>query len=139
MSDRKSYRSEDIVVTFEPRLCIHSERCVHGAPSVFDPSARPWIQPGNASAETLAAVVRQCPTGALQFERLDGGAAEQPDASPSIHVVAGGPLHVRGDVTVQDAEGRIFRRTTRVALCRCGASANKPYCDGTHSRIGFTG
>ena len=137
MSDHKSYRSDDIVVTFEPRLCIHSERCVHGAPTVFDPKAKPWIQPQHASADAIAAVVAQCPTGALQYERLDGGAPEQPDASPSIHVVPGGPLHVRGEVTVQDAEGRVFRRTTRVALCRCGASANKPYCDGSHTRIGF--
>ena len=136
MSDRKIYRSDDIVVTFEPRLCIHSERCVHGAPTVFDPKAKPWIQPQHASADAIAAVVAQCPTGALQYQRL-GAAAEQPDESPSIHIVSGGPLHIRGNVTVQDSEGRVFRRTTRVALCRCGASANKPYCDGTHSKIGF--
>jgi len=139
MSERKSYRSNDIVVTFEPRLCIHAERCVHGEPRVFDAKAKPWIQPQHATADAIAAVVRQCPTGALQYERLDGGATEQPDAAPSIHLVAGGPLHVRGEVTVQDAEGRVFRNTTRVALCRCGASANKPFCDGSHTRIGFTG
>ena len=65
---RKSYSSDAITVSFDPRLCIHAARCVAGAPEVFDPNARPWIRPENAGADKLADVVARCPTGALRYE-----------------------------------------------------------------------
>ena len=73
----KRYWSDDIDVTYEARRCIHVAECLRGAPTVFDTSARPWVQPANERADTVAAVVMRCPSGALHFERKDGGSAEE--------------------------------------------------------------
>lgn len=59
-------------------------------------------------------------------------------ATTEISVVDGGPLVVRGPVLVTDAEGGEFSiRRKAVLLCRCGVSQNKPFCDGSHAKIGF--
>jgi uncharacterized Fe-S cluster protein YjdI len=78
---RKQYRSERVVVSFDPERCIHARYCVRGLPEVFDPSERPWIRPAYAHPTRVAEVVMRCPTGALQFERRDDGAAECPSLS----------------------------------------------------------
>jgi CDGSH-type Zn-finger protein len=81
--------------------------------------------------------VRRCPTGALQYARHDGGAPEPvPDRNLAI-VSRSGPNFLRGDLRLVDDEGRELVRETRMALCRCGASKNKPFCDNSHWEIGF--
>src|ERR1700682_1566784 len=132
----KKYTGDGIDVFFEPRLCIHAARCVAGLPDVFDPQKRPWIQPMNATADALADVVSRCPTGALHYQRNDG-IAEVPDDVAGMTVVANGPLYVRGDVTLTLPDGSVVRHDTRIALCRCGDSKNKPYCDNSHVAKGF--
>jgi CDGSH-type Zn-finger protein len=92
--------------------------------------------PDQADADTLAAVVQHCPTGALHFERLDVAAAEQPPLPARVQVAADGPLYLRGRITVQREDGAPIVTDTRIALCRCGMSDNKPFCDGSH-RQGF--
>ncbi|MEV7864602.1 (4Fe-4S)-binding protein [Streptomyces sp. NPDC088124] len=72
-SARRAYRAESITVTFEAGRCLHAAECVRGLPEVFDPGARPWIRPDRAPAERLAEVVRRCPSGALQYELVEGG------------------------------------------------------------------
>ena len=128
----KKYSAPGIDLYFEPRLCIHAERCVHGAPSVFDPSLKPWIRPANAAPDELARVVEQCPTGALHYVRRDGGAAEEVPEEDVVMLTRGGPLYVRGDITLQSADGTVVRKDSRMALCRCGNSKNKPFCDNSH-------
>lgn len=57
---------------------------------------------------------------------------------PTITAYPDGPLLLRGDVQLQDADGApIERRRSTVALCRCGLSSIKPFCDGTHKAAGF--
>jgi uncharacterized Fe-S cluster protein YjdI len=136
MKDRvKSYASDTIAVRFDPRRCIHSAECVFGLPTVFDPERRPWIDPRGAQADAIAHVVTLCPTGALHFERLDGGPAEEPDAVNRVRVTRNGPLHVRGAIELRAGDDSIVARETRVALCRCGGSRNKPFCDGSHNDV----
>ena len=130
----KRYDSDDVVVRYNIKRCIHFAACVRGLPSVFDEQRRPWIQPGNADAEAVAEVVQRCPTGALHFERLDGGPAEQPQPHASVQVSADGPLYVRGELTIQREDGTQIVQDTRVALCRCGMSGNKPFCDNSHKQ-----
>lgn len=134
----KRYDADGIRVYYNPRLCIHAAECVRGLPDVFDPQQRPWIQPGNADPDVLADVIGRCPTGALSFDRLDGGPAETPSPA-AFDFVPDGPAYVRGQITVQSANGETVLETTRIALCRCGASQHKPFCDGAHHRSGFTG
>jgi uncharacterized Fe-S cluster protein YjdI/CDGSH-type Zn-finger protein len=137
ISTSRVYRSESIAVSFDSARCIHTGRCLQGLPDVFNLQARPWIQPANAAADLIAEVVRRCPSGALQYERLDGAAQEAPDEPPTVRPVRNGPLYVRGRVAVVDQDGNPWPTGARFALCRCGASQNKPFCDNSHRAIGF--
>jgi CDGSH-type Zn-finger protein len=56
-----------------------------------------------------------------------------------IQLMYDGPLQVRGETVLRDEAGRVIRRTTGVALCRCGASREKPFCDGSHRVVRFRG
>ena len=134
----KRYTSDAIDVTFDTQRCIHAAECVRGLPAVFDTSQRPWIQPANAGADAIVATVEHCPSGALHYERKDGGAVEIPDQRNVVTVRADGPLHVRGDVTITTAGGEITATDMRMALCRCGQSQNKPFCDNSHKAAGFS-
>ena len=137
-SQPKRYTSDAIDVTFDTQRCIHAAECVRGLPAVFDTSQRPWIQPANAGADAIVATVEHCPSGALHYERKDGGAVEIPDQRNVVTVCADGPLHVRGDVTITTAGGEITATDMRMALCRCGQSQNKPFCDNSHKAAGFS-
>lgn len=132
-----TYEGKDITVTWDLVRCIHSERCVHGLPQVFDPKAKPWISAGAASPDAVAEAITHCPTGALHYVRKDGGPAEVPDTTNSITVDPDGPNYFRGRLEIFDPSGAVQSRAARVALCRCGGSKNKPYCDLTHAEIGF--
>jgi CDGSH-type Zn-finger protein len=79
-----------------------------------------------------------CTTGALHFRRLDGGAQEEAAAETTVEPRPNGPLFVHGRLKIVGAGGHVIREDTRFALCRCGASQNKPFCDGSHRRVGFT-
>jgi len=131
------YRNEQIAIIWNPRLCIHSQNCVNGLPQVFQRDQRPWIKVNGATASEIAEVVTRCPSGALRFQRLDGGEQEQAPEQTIISPQPDGPLYVRGQFRVVASDGTVIREATRVALCRCGQSSNKPFCDGTHETIGF--
>jgi len=130
---RKEYTGADITVTFDMRRCVHSRNCYLQLPDVFNPENRPWVQPDNASAEEIAAMVRTCPSGALAYRRRDG----QEETAPKINRIAvleNGPLTFSGSISVEDAAPE-----TRATLCRCGKSKNKPYCDYSHVEAEFQG
>lgn len=134
----RTYSGAGIEVAWEPRLCIHARNCVKRLPGVFRADARPWISVDAGDADAVAATIESCPTGALHYRRLDGGAQEVAASELTVEARPDGPLFVRGRVRIVDADGNLVREDTRAALCRCGASANKPFCDGSHRRIGFT-
>ena len=104
---------------------------------MFKPDARPWVNVEAASADEIAAAIESCPTGALSYVRTDGAPQEAPESPTKVEPRPNGPLFVRGDIEVIDAEGNVTRRATRIALCRCGQSSNKPYCDLSHRAVGF--
>ncbi|HXU33452.1 MAG TPA: (4Fe-4S)-binding protein [Thermoanaerobaculia bacterium] len=135
----KTYRTNEIAVTFEPRLCIHSAVCLRALPAVFDVHARPWVAPDQASADEIAEAVRLCPSGALTYVRTEGPGetAEEPDPEPVIVALENGPFLLHGDFTIEAADGTPIRRVARATLCRCGASKNKPFCDNSHRTVGF--
>ena len=131
------YEGDDIEVTYEVKRCIHAAECTRGLPAVFDPERRPWVQLRGADADEVVRVIERCPTGALRYTRR-AGMSETADAMNTVRPTANGPLYVRGAITLRDAGGSDLATETRVALCRCGAAANKPYCDGKHVEIGFS-
>jgi len=131
------YQNSEIAVSWEPKLCIHAGYCFHGLPGVFQPKNRPWVKVDAATAGKIAEIVMTCPTGALHFERLDGGPQEPQPEETTVDARPNGPLYVRGHVRITGPGDHLIREDTRVALCRCGHSENKPFCDGSHRRVGF--
>jgi uncharacterized Fe-S cluster protein YjdI len=131
MSDPKPkpYHGSDITVTFDGSRCLHFAECLRGLPEVFDVKARPWITPDNADAAAVADVVERCPSGALHYSRRDGARETPPD--PTVVTARdGGPILLHGNVTLT-GPGLGSRHETRMALCACGRSANRPFCDNT--------
>ena len=131
------YRNDQIEVTWEPRRCIHFQACIRGSLAAFNPHRRPWIDIDAEPPERIAEIVARCPTGALHALWPDGRPAESPREPASIVPTLDGPLFFRGRVQILDREGNVVREDTRVALCRCGQSQNKPFCDDSHYRTGF--
>jgi len=142
----KEYPADGLDIIWKPAKCIHSEVCLKALPQVYKPDEKPWIQPAGATKEQLIDQIDRCPSGALSY-RLQaaetGQSAEdhgtQKGSSPAtarVEVIADGPLKVEGPVHI--AYGQDIRESERpVFLCRCGASENKPYCDGSHKNTGF--
>jgi CDGSH-type Zn-finger protein/uncharacterized Fe-S cluster protein YjdI len=133
----RAYTSDAIDVTYEAARCIHAAECIKRLHAVFDTGKRPWIQPDAAPADDLAATITYCPSGALHYQRKDGGAPEAVPTQNTIRLMKNGPLYLRGDFTIVNGSGEWVAQDTRAALCRCGGSANKPFCDNTHRAIGF--
>jgi CDGSH-type Zn-finger protein/uncharacterized Fe-S cluster protein YjdI len=124
---------DKLTLMFETPRCIHARMCVTGAPAVFlanTPGA--WLFPDAMPVERLVDIAHACPSGAIRYRRKDG----RPDESaPPVNLLAvreAGPYAVRGELTIAGKQAG-FRAT----LCRCGASQNKPFCDGSHHDAGF--
>ena len=132
---RKTYRGADIEVTFDLDQCVHVGECLRGNPSVFKLGRRPWVLPDAGRADDVAEVILRCPSGALQFRRVDGGAQETHDGT-TVTPIRDGPLLVVGRIEVRREDDTI-EVLPRATLCRCGASNHKPFCDNEHLRSGF--
>ena len=142
----KEYSNGEMTVYWNPEKCIHSRNCVKGLPAVFDRGKRPWINMKGASSEDIMRTIDRCPSGALSYKRNDGAknehpadenAADEPVHGVDVRVTSKGPLIVDGRFRLIDEDGLASEVKGPVALCRCGGSKNKPYCDGTHKAIGF--
>src|SRR5262245_11642473 len=133
MSD-EVVRGNKVTIRFDARRCIHSRHCVLDRPDVFVPNvAGEWIHPDRASRKEVLEIAHNCPSGAIQCEHADGSALERAPIVNTVRVRENGPLAVRAELTL-DGQSKGFRLT----LCRCGASKQKPYCDGSHAAAGFT-
>ena len=134
MNNKTTFVGNDVSISFDGSKCIHSRQCVLGLPNVFQANVEgPWINPDNATTEEISALAHACPSGAITFERHDGGRDEAAPLVNTMFVRENGPLAIHADLTIDGKKGG-FRAT----LCRCGASKNKPYCDGSHTEAKFS-
>jgi uncharacterized Fe-S cluster protein YjdI len=136
------YSNNELTVIWKPNLCIHSKICWTNLRQVFDPTKRPWITMDGADTATIIEQVRQCPSGALSYETTaDVLATNKAEAAQlfAIEIKQNGPILIKTACHITHSNGTIETKNGTTALCRCGASNNKPYCDGTHNKIGFEG
>ena len=127
---------EHIIIHDNRGVCSHAEHCVRDLPSVFSRNDRPWIHPDGAPPDDIARTIEKCPSGALSYTR-DGVLHKDLDRPPAIRVDPGGPYKVVGGVQLADPDGCHPESTEHYTLCRCGASRNKPFCDGSHWHVPF--
>lgn len=135
---KKEYKKGGMTIVWESEKCIHSGICARGLPAVFNPSARPWVQVENSEEETIKNQIDACPSGALSYymkEQIND--MKNGNDAVKIQVVSNGPLLIKSDCLIVHKDGTEEIRENRVSLCRCGASSNKPYCDGTHKGLDF--
>ncbi len=138
MSDKRvfEFSGSQIDVFWDSRLCIHIAECGQAEGELFVTGRKPWCKPDVTTPEDVAEVCQRCPSGALSY-RDRSGQQEQAAAENRVSVIYNGPLYVSGELAIagvpEDMPGVRFR----AALCRCGHSQNKPFCDNSHIKAGF--
>ncbi len=139
----KRYTNGEVTIVWQPGMCIHSTLCWKGSAglsSVFNPMEKPWIKPEGADTKAIIEQIKKCPSGALSYYMNEETAANQEIQGESIvEVIPNGPLLVYGNLKVKDSAGNTTQKSKVTAFCRCGASQNKPFCDGSHTKTGFEG
>jgi len=147
--NNRKYSNKDITVHWKPAKCIHATTCYKELREVFNPRERPWIKMDGASTEKIIDIVRRCPTDALTFEwNEEGKVSDKPPESDSsleagmlkkaenqpaaIRIMRDGPYVVEGDFTIIGSDGQELKRMLMTSFCRCGASEEMPFCDGSH-------
>src|SRR2546421_10683390 len=136
-NDRREANAGKRITIFDNRaICAHAGYCSDGLKSVFRMGEEPWIDPDGAAAAEIIETIRKCPSGALSYA-LEGVEAEAPLRSPLLTVTDHGPYVITGGIELMGVKFGEGASTEHYTLCRCGASRNKPFCDGSHWRIGF--
>jgi uncharacterized Fe-S cluster protein YjdI len=141
------YTNNEVTVVWKPKQCIHSTICWKGLIEVFNPKERPWVKMDGATTEKIIEQVQKCPSGALSYYLNTEIAADEPSDKVvaesaqimKVEVTPNGPYLIKTECLIVHSDGREETKTGTVALCRCGASGNKPYCDGGHRKVGFEG
>lgn len=133
---RQSYPAKGITIHDNRSICAHAGACTAGLETVFKYKSEPWVEPAGATVQEIIGAIHQCPSGALSYS-LDGVEGADPQRKPSIIVTKDGPYAVVGGVQLLEQTWAQGASTEHYTLCRCGASKNKPFCDGTHWSVGF--
>ena len=152
----RQYTNGDITVFWIPAKCIHATTCFRDLIEVFNPGRRPWVNMEGAPTRKIMEVVNKCPTQALVWKNNEELTEEElkaqrhvktgeetprslskPDETTSIRIMRDGPIVVEGKFTILGSDDQELKPTTMTSFCRCGASRNMPYCDGTHRKIDF--
>ena len=128
---REDYVSAGITIHDNRGICAHAALCTGGSKSVFKLGSEPWIDPDGDTAEQIATVIRQCPSGALSYS-IDGVEHRDRDGDPAIMFAPNGPYVVVGGADLQGVEWGEGASLEHFTLCRCGKSQNKPFCSGAH-------
>jgi uncharacterized Fe-S cluster protein YjdI len=137
----KKYTNGEVTIVWKPAMCIHSAICFNGLGDVFHPQELPWITPEKSTTDKIINQIKKCPSGALSYYlNIDADNEEvKVEAETIVETTPNGPLMVYGNVTIKDSTGNLTKKNNATAFCRCGASSNKPFCDGSHKKIGFEG
>jgi CDGSH-type Zn-finger protein len=133
---RDVYAGKRITIFDNRAICSHAAFCTDELASVFRHHDKPWIDPDGAGIQEIVAQIKKCPSGALSYA-IDGVEAEPPQRAPMVTVTDNGPYAITGGIELMDVKFGDGASTEHYTLCRCGASKNKPFCDGSHWDVGF--
>lgn len=133
---RVDYVGKHITIHDNRAICAHAGFCTAELKAVFRMQQEPWIDPDGASADRIIEAVRRCPSGALSYSIANVESRYQ-DREPMVTVTDDGPYAVTGGIELMGVEFGEGASREHYTLCRCGASRNKPFCDGSHWQVGF--
>jgi CDGSH-type Zn-finger protein len=133
---RKSYAGKRITILDNRSICSHAGVCTDELKSVFRHHDTPWIDPDGAEINQIIKTIGKCPSGALSYA-IDGVEAQPPQRAPMVTVTDNGPYAVTGGIELLGVKLGDGASPEHYTLCRCGASKNKPFCDGSHWDVGF--
>jgi len=140
----KSYTNGEITVYWQAEKCIHSANCIIGDPKIFSAQKRPWINMEGADSEEAIKIIDTCPSRALLYLKNEKAPSAEKiethgsSGNASVQILKNGPALISGDFILKDADNKHIEIKTEVAaICRCGASRRKPFCDGSHVKIDF--
>jgi len=131
---REVYRGKRITIYDNRAICAHAGYCSDGLKSVFRYGVEPWIEPDGAAVDEVIETIGKCPSGALSYA-IEGKEGVPPERPPKVTVTDNGPYAVTGGIELVNVEFGDGASREHYTLCRCGASANKPFCDGSHWRV----
>ena len=131
-----SYKGRKITILDNRAICAHAGHCTDGLKEVFRMREEPWIAPDAAPLEKIIETIRRCPSGALGYA-IDGVEAAAPKRTPAITITDDGPYAISGGIELDGAKPGDGASREHFTLCRCGASKNKPFCDGSHWEARF--
>ena len=138
----KEYTNGEVTIVWKPALCTHASFCWKELPEVFNPKARPWVDPMGATTERIVKQIGRCPSGALSYymnnqKKQEMETKDNTKKSMEVQVHKNGPLFVAGNLTVVREGKENENHPEGAAFCRCGKSKNQPYCDGSHMQHPF--
>jgi len=137
MEDRVTrYEGKEISILNNPLLCSVAEYCHKELESVFNEKKDPWIEPDGDTLEHIKTLIEKCPSGALSYS-INGQPQPVSDCVAAVTIEKNGPLRITGGIELKDANWGQGASQEHYTLCRCGASKNKPFCDGSHTAISF--
>lgn len=133
---KREYVGKAITIHDNRGLCAHAGACTDRLSSVWRMGVEPWIDPDGASVEAIIETIEACPSGALSYS-IDNKVHRDCDNPPAVRLTKNGPYVVTGAITLESVEFGEGASREHFTLCRCGASKNKPFCDGSHYDAGF--
>ena len=136
LTDKKEvYIGTEITINDNRSICAHSGVCTDNLSAVFRLKQEPFINPNAASVDEIISIIKKCPSGALSYTAKDDPVEENTEST--VMVAPNGPYVVSGAVELLETNRGEGASETQMTLCRCGASKNKPFCDGSHWTINF--
>jgi CDGSH-type Zn-finger protein len=134
---REAWQGDGIAIYDDRSFCAHIGNCTDNLASVFKLRQEPWIDPKGATAEAIATLIATCPSGALSYALPGAEETAEEEREPGVNPSKDGPYFVVGSIPLASEDGQSYEVRARIALCHCGGSGNKPFCDGTHWSNGF--
>jgi|APMed6443717190_1056831.scaffolds.fasta_scaffold70547_2 uncharacterized Fe-S cluster protein YjdI len=141
----KEYSNGEVTVFWRSELCIHSANCLIGLPEVFNTRKRPWINVHASDSKEIMKIIDTCPSRAITYLKSTKFVTSKPRKSVKlkskfarVQILKDGPALVTGNFIIRDSKKKKIKIENEVAaICRCGASKKKPFCDGSHLAVGF--